>query len=502
MPNNTSEIFFLLLLIGTPAFCFLMSYLSNRKSKINNLRIEPTKPIEPTQKPTTSLPQKAEVLDQSDSQWQECLKQLHSGSSHLIITGPAGTGKSTLIKQYQNETKKKTAIVAFTGLAALNAGGQTINSLFRLPPHFITSKEIKRVKNPEKYQRMDEVIIDEFSMVRADILDGIDQFLRKNGRDRNQPFGGARLIFVGDPFQLAPITKDDDKSLFKRIYGIPEDKEPYYFKSFVHSQISIETIRLSKIFRQKKDELFIDVLSRIRTDSANPDDLKIINQRVDPTAGPTLTNKVISLTMIRDRARYINENLLKELPGDIHTYCCSFTGDFQKLRRTQTHTRDDNLPAEEILYLKPGARVMFIKNDSGLSSRWVNGTLGTISALGEGWVEVLIDGHAQKSVRVEPAIWEKVKYEIDQTTGELKTVVTGTMKQIPLRLAWALTTHKSQGLSFDQIHVDLKAAPFTHGQTYVALSRCRSLEGLTLSSPIYQNNIIVDSEIKDRFCKD
>ena len=438
------------------------------------------------------------TLDESDVDWQDCLNQLHNGTDHLFIAGVAGTGKSTMISMYRKSTTKKTVILSFTGLAALNAGGQTYHSFFRFKPEFLDRSPVKTFEDTAKYSAPDEIIIDEASMVRADHLDCIDQTLRLNGRDKSKPFGGARLIFVGDPYQLPPVTGKPERLPFKELYNIPSNNEPYFWKAYAYKTFHFIPAILRKVHRQDNKE-FIEILGRIRKDVAIDSDYKTINSRVNKSRGPSLANNVTAITPTRKRVDYINETLLRQIPGEPIRYDAVLTGDFAKLK-ARNNNDDGNLPADDPLYLKIGARVIFTKNDGNIAGRWVNGTLGKVAALGNDWADITLDDNktsqGNKTFRVHRVTWEKLRYKFNSATGELETKVTGTMIQLPLRLAWALTIHKSQGLTFDRLHVDLSTGTFAHGQAYVALSRCRTLDGLSLETPLYPNDIKVDNEIK------
>jgi len=496
--ENLMETLIIILLIGV-----IIILISRSDKPTRNTSIQPATPY-PSYVYAPEIPKPPHVhitsnIELSEEQ-KKYLELLEYGTEYLFITGKAGTGKSTLIREYYKATRKKTVILSPTGIAALNAGGQTIHSFFRFPTQFIRDDPniIKNLNLKELYRNCDEFIIDEISMVRADLLDGIDIFLRKNGRNRELPFGGARMIFVGDPFQLPPVTKPPEKELFtKPPYGISKDKEPYFFKSKAYQTIQkdLKIIELSEPQRQQ-DKDFLQALDLIRTGKASYSDLTLLNQNVQPDYTTSLNDGIITLTPTNARARKINEDCLNEINSALHTYNAKFTGDFLNLKRKQTADDDDNdLPANKTLYLKKGARVMFLKNDSS-GKRWVNGTTGTVTECGDTWVKVRIDGNANEYY-VEPATWERLKYEWDRETGTIKTDVIGTMTQIPLRLAWAVTIHKSQGLTFERQYIDFSSAPFAHGQVYVALSRCKSLEGLYLSREIGSNDNLVDSEITE-----
>lgn len=403
---------------------------------------------------------------------------LEDSTQSLFITGKAGTGKSLFIQYVRNVTKKKCIVLAPTGLAAINIKGQTIHSFFHFPPHILTPETNLRTVNSRIYRDIDCIIIDEISMVRADVLDAIDRFLRKNGKDKNIPFGGIQMIFVGDLFQLSPIVTAEDASLFHSLY-----ESPFFFSAKCFSQLNCKTIEFTQIFRQKDAE-FIQILNAIRSGSFTSDQLALLNQRVIPEGERKNTDRII-LTTTKSSAQTINTSKLLQLSRPKKVFTATIEGIFP-----QEHSH----PVDIALELKIGAKVLFIKNDK--AGRWVNGTIGIIQAFDADAIRVKIV-HTEKNeqVSVVPQVWENIKYEYNNDTGEIIPCVIGTLTQYPLKLAYALTIHKSQGMTFTQVQIDFSKSPFTHGQTYVALSRCVSLSGLYLSKRIFPNDIIIDDRI-------
>lgn len=411
---------------------------------------------------------------------QDCISVMEGSSEHIFITGKAGTGKSTLIDYFRNTTKKKVVVVAPTGLAAINVKGQTINSFFHLPPRFITPNDISQRANARLYRDIDTIIIDEISMVRADVLDGVDIFLRKYGRDKNLPFGGIQMIFVGDMYQLPPIVTREDMPIFNRYYA-----SPYFFSSAVFGSLQFVPIELTTVFRQK-DETFITILNKIRVGDVTTADLTRINDRIVTKDYEKVRKEYVTLATTNSVVNAINDSELNKIDQPLHTFTATVEGNFP--------TEDRILPVELELKLKKGARVIFVKNDKG--RRWVNGTLGVVADIGDEGIKIKItDAGFHELVTVEKDEWENIKYEYDEEKNEVVPFVLGKLIQYPLKLAWAITIHKSQGMTFSKVNIDFSKSPFTHGQTYVALSRCRTLEGIVLTKKIWPNDVIVDERI-------
>lgn len=404
-----------------------------------------------------------------------CLDYLENSNQNLFISGKAGTGKTSLIHHFRSITKKKVVVLAPTGIAALNIKGQTIHSFFKFPPRLIHPDSIKRVSNERIYADIDCIVIDEISMVRADVLDGIDEFLRMHGRDRTLPFGGVQIILVGDMYQLPPVVTREEIEAFHRMYD-----SPFFFSSRSFNSLHLLYIELQTVFRQKELE-YINLLNSVRTGKITSQALDLVNNRVKPEK---VNDSYVILCTTNKVVEAINNNHLNALKSPEFKYLAKIEGTFP--------TEERNLPVELELKLKVGARVLFVKNDS--EGQWVNGTTGTIEKLEKDDIQVRIDGIG-KVVTVHKDTWENIRYDLDEKTGELKSKPIGKLTQYPLKLAWAITIHKSQGMSFDKVCLDFSKSPFTHGQTYVALSRCRTLDGLILTRKIWPNDILIDERI-------
>ena len=430
------------------------------------------------------------TLDTDNREWQQALQIIQYTRRSLFLTGKAGTGKSTFLRHISETTKKKHVILAPTGIAAINAGGQTLHSFFKLPFHPLlpndSSYSIRNIRKTLKYsgeltkllRELELIIIDEISMVRADIIDFIDKVLRIYCRNMREPFGGKQLLLVGDIFQLEPVIKEDEWRLMQPFYA-----SAYFFAAKVWQEMQLVSIELRKVYRQS-DSQFIGLLDRIRQNHATDADLQSINARVNQSSKQKENGFEITLATRRDTVDYINDLHLSELEGDSTIFKGHIKGDFP----------ETSLPAPMELEIKPGAQVIFIKNDK--EKRWVNGTLGVVIYIdeGEGIITVVDeDGHEYD---VEREVWENMHYTFNEKEQKIEEEMLGSFIQFPLRLAWAITVHKSQGLTFRHVKIDFSGGgAFAGGQTYVALSRCTSLEGITLEAPIRRSDIFVRAEV-------
>lgn len=405
----------------------------------------------------------------------------HTGIS-IFLTGKAGTGKTTFLRALKEHSNKRNVIVAPTGVAAMNAGGMTIHSFFQLPlSPFVPNANIKNRFDYSKEKRkimrtLDLLIIDEISMVRADLLDAIDSVLRRF-REPNKPFGGVQLLMIGDLQQLTPVVTPTEEELLQRYYDTP-----YFFGSKALRSINYVTIELTHVYRQQ-DETFITLLNNIREGNVSESDLQRLNQRYDPTFQPKQGSDYIRLTTHNRMAESYNEDQLRNLPTRAYTFSAETEGNFPEY----------NYPTDFNLTLKVGAQVMFIRNDN--IGRYYNGRIGHVTYVDNEKISVLCPGD-EEPFDVEAETWENTKYTLNEKTKQIEAEVQGTFKQYPLRLAWAITIHKSQGLTFEHAIIDAQAS-FASGQVYVALSRCKSLEGLVLASPIGNTAIINDSRVSD-----
>jgi len=406
---------------------------------------------------------------------------MEEGTGSVLVTGRAGTGKSTLLRYFRDRTRLRVAVLAPTGVAALNVEGDTIHSFFRFRPD-VTAEKIKRVREGDRdlYTRLDALVIDEVSMVRADLLDCVDAHLRLNGPRRAVPFGGVRLFLIGDLYQLPPVVTKDDRAAFRTHYA-----SPFFFDARSYATIAPGIVELEKVYRQHDDK-FIAVLNAIRNNTVTDSDLAGLNARVRPGYDPDPGDLVVSLTPTNRAADEINSRRLAALPGDEALYAGRTSGKMER--------RD--LPAPPELPVKPGAQVMMLNNDS--EGRWVNGTLGRVARIvpdpdGPDALEVeTTDGNL---IEVGPHTWDLHRYVWNRRERRLDTESVGSYTQYPLRLAWAVTIHKAQGKTFDRVVVDLGAGAFAPGQVYVALSRCTSLYGLVLRRPLRKSDVFVDRRI-------
>ncbi|ASU35466.1 HRDC domain-containing protein [Mucilaginibacter xinganensis] len=398
----------------------------------------------------------------------------------VFLTGKAGTGKTTFLQRIRQELKKKLAVVAPTGVAAINAGGMTIHSMFQLPfgPMLPGGTERPEVHySPEKKElllNLELLVIDEVSMVRPDVLDQIDLILR-NVKGSAHPFGGVQLLLIGDLSQLSPIIREEEWGILRPYYSTP-----YFFSSLVMQKAPYVRIELDHVYRQK-DQAFVDILNEVRNQEISATSLALLNERYVADFRPSADDPYITLTTHNGIAQHLNQQLLETLPGEEVEFKATIRGEFPR----------DAYPTETNLKLKIGAQVMFVKNDGSAEKLFYNGKIGTVTAISGNTVFVQC-GREAREIAVEAVEWTNVKYQLE---GEaINEANAGSFAQVPLKLAWAITIHKSQGLSFDKAIIDVSEA-FAHGQAYVALSRCRSLAGMVLRNPITAANMIGDPAV-------
>ena len=436
------------------------------------------------------------VPDTDNHEFQDALNLVKYTRQSLFLTGKAGTGKSTFLRYVTDNVKKKYVVLAPTGIAAINAGGSTLHSFFKLPFHPLLpddpnlSLQKGRIHEFFKYtkphrkllEQLELIIIDEISMVRADIIDTVDRILRVYSRNLREPFGGKQLLLVGDAFQLEPVVKGDEREILARFYP-----NPYFFSARVFGQIDLVSIELKKVYRQS-DPTFISVLDHIRGGTVGAADLQLLNTRYGVAISPTADRErdlYITLATRRDNVDYINERRLAELPGEPEIFRGEIRGDFP----------ESSLPTQLELVLKPGAQIIFIKND--YERRWVNGTIGTVNGFDMDGSTLYITTDDGRECDVKRESWRNIRYTYNEEKKLVEEEELGTFTQFPVRLAWAITVHKSQGLTFSRAVIDFTGGVFAGGQTYVALSRCTSLEGIRLKKPVSRADVFVRPEITE-----
>jgi hypothetical protein len=433
-----------------------------------------------------------ENLDRQNLEFSYAYDLIMQTRESVFLTGKAGTGKSTFLRVISQETDKNHVILAPTGIAAINAKGETIHGFFRLPlgpllPNDKRLSDISLSRNKQKLiNKLDLIIIDEISMVRADIIDALDSVLRRVTKQRNRPFGGKQLLFVGDLYQLEPVTTGEDWEILEDFYDTP-----YFFGARVFSALNLVNIELQKIYRQT-DQTFVSLLNSIREGSITDQQLETLNEQVTTQDSGYADDFSITLTTTHQIANQINSRNLSKLPGDPFVLQGIIDGDFP----------EKNLPTAYELSLKPGAQVIFIRNDyegqldaqNGMARRWVNGTIGKVEEFNDQGLWIRLQDDSIEEVKQET--WERIQYQYDDQKQEVVEQVKGSFIQYPLKLAWAVTIHKSQGLTFDNCYIDLGRGAFAGGQLYVALSRCRSLDGLGLRTKVRYRDVIVREEVK------
>lgn len=415
-------------------------------------------------------------------EFRKALGVMENSTESLFITGRAGTGKSTLLGYFRSITQKNVVVLAPTGVAALNVKGQTVHSFFGFRPD-ITPDTVRKVGGirAQMYKRLDMVIIDEISMVRADLLDCVDRFLRLNGRDDSLVFGGVQMVLIGDLYQLPPVVSESEAAIFEGHY-----KSPFFFDAHCFPDFGFRFIELQKHYRQT-DRRFIEFLNSVRDNSATEGSIGYINTRFDPFARPSDSGMYITLTTTNRLADQINAERLARLPDRTYNFNAAVLGDFDKRI----------MPTDERLTLKEGAQVMLLNNDT--HGRWVNGSIGRIARIGgdDDGIAVEVELADGGEAEVLPHTWELFRHSLDEHSGRLVSRKIGSFTQYPIMLAWAVTIHKSQGKTFDRVIIDTGSGTFAHGQLYVALSRCTSMNGIILRKRVEKRHMIMDRRITE-----
>ena len=460
--------FWLITILGVSGFIALLQQNESRTGSARSRKPRPTF----TAKPKLNERSIDAASVELSKEQRALFETLEHTDDHIFVTGKAGTGKSVLLQYFKRHSSKQFVVVAPTGVAALNVGGQTIHSLFRIPPAFIAQRSL--TLNPDAkllLGHIDTIVIDEISMVRADLMDAIDHLLRQ-ARNQDIPFGGVQLIMFGDLYQLSPIVSDAElQEYFAENHG-----GFYFFNAHVWREAPLKIYELSTVFRQK-DEHFRSILNAIRTGTVSPATLEQLNARASeqPSA-----EGIITLAATNAAVSALNHRKLLALPGAARQYKAAITGNLEP----------SAFPTDGVLNFKKGAQIMMLKNDP--ERRWVNGTLGYIESLSMDSITVNIDGYTYP---IMAHTWDKIQYRYDRWAYKIEEDIVSSFTQYPLRLAWAITIHKSQGQTYEAVDIDLGGRAFAHGQTYVALSRCKSLDKLYLRRPISMRDIIVDPQV-------
>jgi ATP-dependent DNA helicase PIF1 len=429
---------------------------------------------------STSTPSPPEPTLTFNAEGQRVLDLLEHTATPILLTGRAGTGKSTLLQEFRTMTKKKLVVLAPTGVAAVNVGGQTIHAFFGFRPGITLDKIRSRSRGQSSiYKQLDMIIIDEISMVRADLLDCIEKFLRLNGRHEGQPFGGIQMVFIGDLYQLPPVVPEDEHELFETVYA-----SPYFFDAHAYAKANVTQVELTEVYRQR-DPIFVEILDALRTGALNGPQRTYLNRQCFRQRAQT-EGSPIQLVTTNHMADRINHHYLERLPGKAQLYSGEIRGTFGERQ----------LPTHERLRLRPQARVMLLNNDT--EGRWINGDLGIVETLPDVThpdQAAVVRLDRGKRVSVLRYKWEVIRFRYNPERDRIESEVMGSFTQYPLRLAWAVTIHKAQGKTFDEVVVDFGRGTFAPGQAYVALSRCTSMDGLVLRRPLEQRHVLMDERI-------
>jgi ATP-dependent DNA helicase PIF1 len=404
---------------------------------------------------------------------QAALRLFENSQQHVFLTGRAGTGKSTLLRHFRSTTRKRIVVLAPTGVAAVNAQGQTIHAFFRFGPGVTPEKARRRLTGKTQiYRNLQTIVIDEISMVRADLLDCVDQFLRANGPRSSRPFGGVQMIFIGDLYQLPPVVQSEEEALFTSHYA-----SPFFFDAKVFEQVPCQVAQLNKVYRQN-DAAFVSLLDAVH--------VAALNACYRPDLSGLERDRYVALVTTNAMADRINAHYLARIRQQPYTFKGRIDGTFQQRQ----------LPTDETLTLKPGARIMMLNNEP--RGRWVNGTLGQVANIvkGDETVSLYVELESGYCGKILPYTWESIRFVFNDRRQRIESEVIGSFTQYPLRLAWSTTIHKAQGKTFDQVVIDFGRGAFAPGQAYVALSRCRKLEGVVLRRPFQAENVMIDERVE------